>query len=376
SKNSTRFNSLELITRLILQGILPRNKKFYYFNYKLLKSEIKKQLGVKITARELNLLLSLTLEKITMFLKENLNSKTLSLFDAKNIIEQHQKEIKENFENVIKKKFTQRKINKILDIMLESLSLTLFNNTNLQESLLKTRCDWMEHQYTEIKFKLDNLFKRTLTKEEFHIIIEAWCYYASLVQDFECKDEYLKEQIKELKDSLSISIKLLEKKIQADKQAISTSKSIERFIELDLISYENKLIQDIEQLEHLKSLKLKIQQNNGSELNLNKIKEKAYFSLFFIGELLGLSEPSFRKLGNPLLSLLEILQNWSKLDANATRKRISNIYGKYKKFKKSNNLEILLAQKNNAPHSILEKFKFSISSLSINPAIQLNTQDS
>lgn len=71
-------DSLELITKLLQRGILPRKSQPLYIDYSTVKKLIKEQTLYKITAQEISFLWDIIINKITDNLRKDLELKTIS----------------------------------------------------------------------------------------------------------------------------------------------------------------------------------------------------------------------------------------------------------------------------------------------------------
>jgi hypothetical protein len=379
---SARRDSLDLIMELLWQGILPRNAKVRYLDYSVVKSKIKEQIGFKISANEIGQILSIFLEKVSDVLFQNPQLVTMSKDDVRQLISQNSDDVKLNAEKFIKNKFSGAEYKTLMNILIEAISI-FDNKTDLRVTLLRTRTEWNEEAYVSRKSSLACLFNRDLTKDEFHLIARTWCYYAAFAQDLINPDNYTKEQIKELKKVLSINITNLKKKIKSQQQLIETLNTVERSIYIDSSEQESILKSEIQQLENANVLLTRLRQDNGSESNTHTIQRNAYFSLFFLGEVFALPQSHRGKKKNLYLDLIDILSGWSVLgfDKHATRRRITVIYGKYKRFKQQPEIESLtnqliqMAQANIEPSKIIHQFETKALLLTIRPKMQLISLD-
>jgi hypothetical protein len=364
---SARRDSLDLIMELLWQGILPRNAKVRYLDYSVVKSKIKEQIGFKISANEIGQILSIFLEKVSDVLFQNPQLVTMSKDDVRQLISQNSDDVKLNAEKFIKNKFSGAEYKTLMNILIEAISI-FDNKTDLRVTLLRTRTEWNEEAYVSRKSSLACLFNRDLTKDEFHLIARTWCYYAAFAQDLINPDNYTKEQIKELKKVLSINITNLKKKIKSQQQLIETLNTVERSIYIDSSEQESILKSEIQQLENA---------------NVHTIQRNEYFSLFFLGEVFALPQSHRGKKKNLYLDLIDILSGWSVLgfDKHATRRRITVIYGKYKRFKQQPEIESLtnqliqMAQANIEPSKIIHQFETKALLLTIRPKMQLISLD-
>lgn len=373
------FDSLVLAVKQSLQGVFPR--KPHTLDYTQVKVRFKKKLKITLNVKEI--------DQIMHFIN-------LSIFDAEHqdpqlqVIDQSRIKtiIKNNIKlqgqikDAINQNISKNQTLKVLGIIVEEM-IRFKDPDKFQKEITQWRSKivWDTKTYESKKLQLEHLLKKALSKEDFYLIAETWFHYMVFVEDLQSRDNYTKEQIKELKKTLVTSIAHYQETIKSNERLIKQLQDIDRFTYIDIEVQKKNLIGNQKQLDELKLLAERLRQDNSRELSANNILEKAYFSMFFLGQSLGLVEPEHNKDGNPLLTFLDILTGWteSKMPQDPTRKRLSTIYSKYKQFKSENNfVDNLLSyhhEKKGTLHSLLKEFQAHSLKLTIKPRPQPITQD-
>lgn len=254
---------------------------------------------------------------------------------------------------------------------------------NLRSYFFRTQMDWIGDKYLKTKSSLDNVFCRELTTEEYHLIIKTWCHYICLAKDLLNPNNYVQEQLKEINDSLTNAISSYTKAITEHQLLLEGVQSLERTIKIDLKSCEDHLKMTQQSIQYLNSIKNQFHQNYGAELNPKHLETQAFLSIFFLGELLGLQRPKKNTDGNPFLTVLVTLLEWSTphLDKYTMRKKASSNFGKYTKLKSSPDLQpsfetlIKRVHPKGDLESIMESFRVNILNSIIQLKDNLITQD-
>ncbi len=306
----SKIDSLELAVRQSLQGLFPR--KPHTINYTQAKARIKKELKLILSVKEIDqiihlIILSIWNAQYQVPLLELISQTQIKAFikDNEELFEQFQYEINQNM--------VKNQTYKALEIIVEEMD-QFKDPDKFQKDITRWRSKvvWDTKTYESKKLQLNVLFNKELSKEEFYLIADIWCYYMVFAEDLLGSDKFTQEKIKELKKTLAACITHHKGLIKANEKLIKQLQDIAHFTFTDIEAQKENLLRNERQLDELKFLEERLRQDNSHELNINNIQEKAYFSVFFLGELLGLSEPEHNKDGNPLLTFLDILTGWTK----------------------------------------------------------------
>lgn len=340
--NNTK-DVLNLSLLLLFKGILPSQRPDMISSYPEIKSALKENkiiLLVDQIEQIAYIILSYSIELMTVRKNKNSDPKDCSenIFSKEELITT----INNDLDHIISKieahlkfKLTREQYEFTVKTIVNHMSQ--FNEYKFNNSI-KLYSDAYNHiliNYISIKSQLDDLFERNLTEQEFQLIAESWCYYASLAQKVDSPDFKLKEIVKEIQTHLKMLINALESSIKQQGLIRHQLNHIKNFIYLDM-NTEEKNIDDLKaQLIHYKNLKEKLTFRKGSELYSHHLKDQACFSALFCAESLGLSAPSLNRDGNPLLKFLMIIQglNFSNIPKSDLKNRMSKLYHKYTKFK-------------------------------------------
>ncbi len=173
-----------------------------------------------------------------------------------------------------------------------------------------------------IRDKVDDLVGFKTTDEQFNSLIYAWHCRDLLIA--RC-DQY---DFKRLRHRVDAFIKQIEVDLDEQQSVIDDLNflfAISAYAEMKDVISLNSL-----ELDRLKNVRNVLSQARGSRWDKNYITKRAYFELFFIGELLGLE--GFVKSGeqNDLITLAEIITKQVK----PSRASLSEHYQKYELFKK------------------------------------------
>ncbi|WP_156412446.1 hypothetical protein [Legionella sainthelensi] len=365
----------------MFQGILPKQDN--RINYSEAKFALKKQFGYDFTVSQIDLIINFILilrlktQEPETYLEgdEQLDTYTTSLGD----------DFKQQIESIIQRKLTTPQFKQLI-ITINDLMYIQNDRINNTASPYEQKSIYCSNdQYAATQSELSALFKRVLTKQEFHIFLESWFYYMSLAQDASDIDNRYKEQLNELKADLAIAINSTKKKISAYNRISNQIKSLERFPHHDLKTYEYSQHEEQKQLTFCEKELARLNQSNGHELNVHKLREQAYFAILFCAETLGLSAPNQRKYGNPLLTVLKVMLNINEEEKDLENIKIclSQIYQKYVRFKKSDGVrdvyEDLICKARANPDcyvtlsNINRDFRSLLLPLTLQPKISINS---
>ncbi|EHL31224.1 hypothetical protein [Legionella drancourtii] len=370
----SKIDSLALALKQSFLGIFPR--RTHIDDYEEVKARIKKELKIELTVKEINQISFFVIRSILDAQNQDSSLQCVNSAQAKTIASSHTA-LLEDLQYEISQKMDKNSANQAIGIVIEEM--TQFKNPTIfvkNTISWRSKMVWDDKTYESKKSQLESLLKRDLLKEEFYLIAEAWFHYMVFVEDLRSPDNYTKEKIKELRTTLIVRIAHLEGVVNSSKEIIDQVRDIDRFPEIDIEAEERGLLDAQSKLNESKALAERLRQDNGYELSINHIQEKAYFSAFFLGELLGLFEPEYNKDGNPLLTFLDILTGWtdSQMDKEGTRKRISKNYSKYKQFKLNPNTKPLIdgllrchQEEGVSLNIILKEFQSHLLKLSIKP---------
>ena len=282
------------------------------------------------------------------------------------------------------RKLTLPQVNELINTVSELMRLyhDAINNANSTYSEQQyCRTD----RYVATKSKLSAVLKRDLTKEEFHLCVEMWFHYMSLAQDANDPDNRFKEQLNELKADLIIAIDSLKSKLSANKRIANQIKSLERFPRLDLSVCEYSQEEDQKQLSLFEKKLAELNQSNGHELNIHKLRQQAYFAIMFCAETFGVSAPKRSKDSNPLSAVLKVMLdiNEEEKDKADISNSLSQFYQKYVRFKSSDGVkdvyEDLIRKARANPNcyvtlsSINRKFQTVLLDIKLQPSISINS---
>lgn len=326
-------DSLELALKQSFLGIFPRRS--HIDDYSEVKARIKKELEIVLSVKEIDLISIIITRSIWNAQNQDPGLECASLAHGKAIVSRDTA-VLGGLQYEITQVMDEKKANLVLQIVIEEMRQFKNPREFLKDSTsLRSKMVWNAKTYDSKKQQLELWLKKKLSKEEFHLIAETWFYYMVFAEELRSPDNFTKEKINEMKKSLEARILYLDGEIESNRKFIEQFKEFDRFFYIDIAIHEKSLLENQKRLKELKALLERLRQDNGYELSFNNIQQKAYFSAFFIGELLGLSEPEHKKDGNPLLTFLDILTGWteSKMLKEETRKRISIIYSKYKQFR-------------------------------------------
>lgn len=173
-----------------------------------------------------------------------------------------------------------------------------------------------------IRIEIDSLLGFQTTDEQFVSMIHAWHYRDLLLS--RC-NQY---NFTILRDRIDKFIKQLESVILDEQE--STISDVNFLCPLiDEMNIGSVASLNFLELERLKKIKSKLSRSNSSKGAKGYLTKRAYFELFFIGELLGLG---ITRAGekNDLITLAEIITKQTK----PNRARLSEHYQKYELFKK------------------------------------------
>ncbi len=379
-----QIETLKLSLKLMFQGILP--KRHSTLNYSKAKFALKKQFSYDFTVNQIDLIINFILiQRINTHAPkdplEKVNPLSVGDISSPNIID-----FKQEFEEVTMKKLTLTQVNELINTVSELMRL-------YNDAISNTNSTYSEQQYTycrtdryaATKSKLNAVLKRDLTKEEFHLFVEMWFHYMSLAQDASDPDNRFKEQLNELKADLIIAIDSIKSKISANKRIVSQIKSLERFPRYDLSVQENAQQEDQKQLSLLEKKLTELNQKNGHELNIHKLRQQAYFAIMFCAETFGVSAPKRSKDSNPLSAVLKIMLNINEEEKDIAdiSNSLSQFYQKYVCFKNSGEVkdiyEDLIRKARANPYcyvtlsSINRKFQTVLLDIKLQPSISINS---
>ncbi|WP_131778381.1 hypothetical protein [Legionella bozemanae] len=375
-----RTKGLDFADELYRKGIMPHNFEVHSIDYSKVKKGLKKQVGIIAKVTTIKFIFNRINDEIITALIKDKSIETIDVLGAAQIISNNA--IKENIENSLGKPLSQMEFDRVINIIIRSTDL-FKKEVNLRNYFFRTQMDWIGDKYLETKLSLDDLFCSELTTYEYHLILETWCHYICLAKDLMNPDNYVQEQLKEINDSLTNAISSYSKAIHQHQLFLEGVQSLERITKIDLKSSEDHLKTAQQNIQYLNSVKNQFHQNYGSELNPRNIETQAFFSIFFLGELLGLEKPKRNKDSNPLLTLLITLHKWSHphLEEYTLRKRASSYFENYTKFKSDPHVQQPLENLIKMTHpkgdleSIMELFRADILNLIIQSKDNLITQD-
>jgi len=380
---NSKIDSLALALKQSSLGIFPRRS--HIDNYTEVKARIKNELKIILTVKEIDQISLYIIRCILNVQNQDSGLQCISPVQAKTIAMNSNALLLEELQYKTGQKMDSGIANQLIRIVVEEM-LQFKNPAIFEQNTISWRSTmvWDDKTYESKKSQLEALFKRTLLKEEFYLIAEAWFHYMVFAEDLRSSDNYTKEKVKELKTTLTVRIAHLEGVVNSSKEIIDQVYDIDRFPWINIEAEEKNLLDAQCKLNESKALAERLRQDNGYELSINHIQEKAYFSAFFLGELFGLYEPEYNKDGNPLLTLLDILTGWtdSQMDKEVTRKRISKNYSKYKQFKLNPNTKPLIdsllrchQKQGGSLNIILKEFQSHLLKLSIKPQALSITPD-
>lgn len=372
---NSKVDSLALALKQSSLGLFPR--RAYIDNYTEVKARIKNELKIALTVKEIDQISLFIIKCILNAQNQDSGLQCIHPVQAKTIAMNSNALLLEELHYKTSQKMDIDLANRVICIVIEEM-LQFKNPTTFVQNTLSWRSKmvWDDKTYQSKKSQLEALLKRKLLKEEFYLIAEAWFHYMVFVEDLRSPDNYTKEKVKELKATLTIRIAHLEEVVNSSKEIVDQVRDIDRFPWINIEAEEKSLLDAQSKLNESKALVERLRQDNGYDLSINHIQKKAYFSAFFLGELLGLYEPEYNKDGNPLLTFLDILTGWtdSQMDKEVTRKRISKNYRKYKQFKLNPNTKPLFdsllrgyQEKGVSLNIILKEFQSHLLKLSIKP---------
>ncbi|WP_115701829.1 hypothetical protein [Legionella sainthelensi] len=370
---NSKVDSLALALKQSFLGIYPR--RTLIDDYKILKARIKKELKIALTVKEIDQISFFVVKSIWNVQTQDSSPQCINSAQAIAIASSNTVLLEED---EISQKIDKNKVNQVITIVVEEMIQFKNPAAFIKNTIsLRSKMVWDAKTYESKKLQLESLLKRELLKEEVYLIAETWFHYMVFAEDLRSPDNYTKEKIKELKAALLARIDHFKGVVKSSKEIIEQVRDIDRFPWIN-IEVEEKILLDAQnKLEESEALAARLRQENGYPLSINHIQEQAYFSAFFLGELLGLSEPKYNKDGNPLLTFLDILIGWtdSKMDKDITRKRISSNYSTYKQFKLNqhakpfmDNLFRCHQEKKRNLRSILKDFQTYLLQLSIKPS--------
>ncbi|KTD68876.1 hypothetical protein Lste_2034 [Legionella steelei] len=371
----SKIDSLALALKQSFLGIFPR--RTHIDDYTAVKARIKKELKIELTVKEIDQISFFIIRCICNAQNQDSGLQCVHPVQAKTIAMNSKTLLLEELQYETSQKMDSDIANQVMRIVVEAMlqfkAPTIFVKNTIS---WRSKMVWGDKTYESKKSQLESLLKRELLKEEFYLIAEAWFHYMVFVEDLRSPDNYTKEKIKELRTTLNARIIHLEGVVNSSKEIIEQVRDIDRFPEIDIEAEERSLLDAQSKLDESKALAERLRQDNGYELSINHIQEKAYFSAFFLGELLGLHKREYNKDGNPLLTFLDILTGWtdSQMDKEGTRKRISKSYSKYKQFKLNPNTKPLIdrllrchQEQGVSLNIILKEFQSHLLKLSIKP---------
>lgn len=377
-----KIESLALALKQSILGIFPRRS--HIDDYTTAKARIKKELKTILSVKEIDQISILITQSIWDAQNQDPALQHISLVQAKAIVSSNAM-LLEEFQHEINQSMDKNKTTQAIEIVIEEMR-RFKSPTNYLEGTISWRSKmiWDAKTYESKKLQFESLLKRELLKEEFYLIAETWFHYMVFAEDLRSPDNYTKEKINELKKTLTDRITHLEGLVTSSKEFIDQVRDIDRFPLINIEAEEKSLLDTQRKLDESKMLIERLRQDNGYELSINHIQEQAYFSAFFLGELLGLYEPEYNKDGNPLLTFLDILTGWtdSQMNKEVTRKRISANYSKYKQLKLNLDSKPLIynllgchQEQGVSLSIILKEFQSYLLKLSIKPRAQPITHD-
>ncbi|MBL7479991.1 hypothetical protein [Legionella bononiensis] len=378
---NSKIDSLELALKQSLQGLFP--KRSCILDYTEVKKRIKNEVKIALNVGDIDKIILLITQTVSD--AQHKDPALLIIDQARvKVLISNNNEIVENVQNQIGQQVDINQASQMIEIVIEEMNQFHDTNKFLNNLTSRSKTNWDANTYASKKSQLDHLFDRELLKEEFHLIAETWFHYMVFAEDLRSPDNYTKEQIKELKRVLIARIRYLEGVVKSSREAIDRVCEIDRFLLINIEAEEKYLLDTQNQLDESKALAERLRQDNGYELSANHIQQQAYFSAFFLGELLGLHEPQYSKDGNPLLTFLDILTGWTdaQMDKYVTRKRISTTYSIYKQFKLNPNNKPFIdnlfrchQEQKRTLKSILKEFQSYLLKLSIKPCALSITHD-
>lgn len=205
-----------------------------------------------------------------------------------------------------------------------------FSGPNLLNSLMNFPRDkvvldqYYKNEIKIIRTEINNLLDFQISDEQFESMINAWHYRDLLVA--RC-DQY---NFSDLRDKIDKFIQHIESILVEQKSTIQDVNFLSPVI--DELSIQDVVAVNFSELERLKKFRAKLSRSNNCKAAKGYLTKRAYFELFFIGELLGL--PAVAKSGekNDLITLAEIMTS----QRNPNRSMLSEHYQKYEYFKKMN----------------------------------------
>ena len=327
--------ALKLSLLLNLKGIVSNAPSLVKPDYKTIKAQIKKETKIITTVEAINRIICIIMAYIFDEQIKNPQLKQINCDQAVEIFKHSMVLNKPKIEKVISKEISARVYINIVNLLVQSMAIFDDNKLNKLARQASNKYTHPLINYELVKSKLDALFKRTLTEDEFHLIVELWLYYMQLAQDIKENDAF-KEQLNETCCKLSDIIKSKKNETKKINTITAQLKSFNSFIPIDLDTLESIKQQNEKQLLFFNQLKKNLNLGNGNPLNTNNLEENAYFSVLFCAEALGLSAPENNKDGNSLLTFLDILLGLTeqKLSSESIRGRLSATTQKYQKFKR------------------------------------------
>ncbi|AOW57829.1 TPA: hypothetical protein F8A23_08715 [Legionella pneumophila] len=371
---NSKIDSLALALKQSFLGIFPR--RTYIDDYAKVKARIKKELKILLTVKEIDQIIFFVIRCISSTQNQCSLLQYINSEQAKNIVSSSTVLLKEFYYEIshkMDKSIANQAIGIVIEEMIQFKDPTKFIKNTIS---WRPKIVWGDKTYESKKSQLQSLLKRELLTEELHLIAEVWSYYMAFIEDLHSPDNYTKEKIKELKTTMTALIAHLEGVVKSSRELIDQLRDFDRFPWVDIDAKEKSLLDNQSKLDEAKALAELLRQDNGYKLSTNHIQKLSFFSMFFLGELMGLHEPEYKKDGNPLLTFLDILTGWteSQLDKEVTRKRISKYYSKYKQFKLNQNTKPLIdsllrchQEQGVSLSIILKEFQSHLLKLSIKP---------
>ena len=174
----------------------------------------------------------------------------------------------------------------------------------------------------DLRVEIDDLLGFKTTNEQFYSLIQV-CYFSdSLIAKYDQYDFIaIRKKISQFIDDVE--------SVLSD-QALITNDMDSLCPIINEMSIQNVVTVNLVELALLKKLRSELSRSKNSKGAKGYVTKRAYFELFFIGELLGL--PAVTKAGekNDLITLVEIMTRQNK----PNRPMLSEHYQKYEYFKK------------------------------------------
>lgn len=293
---------------LNLKGIRSNSDGLLKGSYKSIKTEIKNRCGLVV---DINMIEEITVNLSSCIFDQQLNVNELVVDGpeiALSVLKQQLGSIKAGIESLVGHGISE-------DICLELIKLLVsnmrFTEKDFPSFFLKNRppCDYSHafENISTVKKQLDALFKRTLSQDEFSLMLESWCKYMYLARDSNDNIKF-KEQIKEAQDDL----KSIEKHINYEITYLDS-------VICKLNSFQSKGLEHLKTMKDLaknnltsiKQIRMDMQIGNGSSLNKDTLRKNGFFAILFCAETFGLRPAASHRQRNPFIQLLNIFLGWN-----------------------------------------------------------------